>query len=125
MALRFATAAAKYTPPNIGKANIDKKYYDRPIQDLAILARGGYPRYHASKKDFQMLRNGYKFRIMNTKYRHRKDEAVFAYAKGINEAKKLARIQTRGLSKYSWGANLNNTKEDLQNWSGEGRSAGS
>ena len=43
-----------------------------------------------------------------------------AYTKGINEAKRVARIAMRGLSKYSWGANLNNTKEDVSNQLNDG-----
>lgn len=117
MCLRFSVRAAKYTPPkNRGKwtGTIQDSLYFRPIQDLRLLAKGYYPRNHASKKDYQMLREGYLFRIMNTKYRHRRTDAVFAYAKGINEAKRLSRIQNRGLSKYSWGELFDGmTKEAL------------
>ncbi len=124
MALRFAVEAAKYTPPNMGKAYIDKELYYRPIQDLRLLAKGYYPRSHASRKDYQMLRAGYMYRVMNTKYRHKKEDAVFAYCRGINEAKRLSKIETRGLSKYSWGSMINNTKQDMQNMTGEDISKG-
>lgn len=116
MCLRFSVAAAKYTPPkNRGKwaASIQNSMYYRPIQDLRLLAKGRYPRYYASKKDFQMLRAGYLYRIVNTKYRRKRQDVVVAYAKGINEAKRLSRIQNRGLSKYSWGSMINNIKEDI------------
>lgn len=115
--LRFSIAAAKYTPPkNKGRwaTTIDNAMYYRPIQDLRVLAKGGYPRYHASKKDYQMLRQGFYFRVMNTKYRHAKKDAVYAYCKGINEAKRISKIQNRGLSKYSWGSMINNLHECLQ-----------
>lgn len=111
--MRFAETAAKYTPPNIGKANIEQKYYFRPIQDLVKLSKGEYAPYHATKADYAALRAGYKFRVLNTKKGHKRNE-VYAYCKGINEAKRASKIAMRGLAKYSWGANLNNTKEDIQ-----------
>lgn len=114
MSLKFSETAAKYTPPQIGKAYIDRKYYYRPVQDLTLLSKGGYPPYHATKADYAALREGYKFRVLNTKVGHKKNE-VYAYTKGINEAKRISRIENRGLSRYSWGANLNNTKQDIKN----------
>lgn len=122
MCIRFAETAAKYTPPNMGQAKIDQKYYSRPIYKLDDLAKGLIRtdrgrRVYATREDFAALRAGYKFKVVNSKYglpRELKNVAV-AYTKGINEAKRAARIQNRGLSKYSWGANLNNIKEDLQN----------
>ena len=117
MCLRFAVAAAKYTPPkNRGRwaASIQNSMYYRPIQDLRLLAKGMYPRCHPSRKDFQMLREGYLYRIMNTKYRHKRQDAVVGYAKGINEAKRMSRIQNRGISKYSWGSMINNIDEDIK-----------
>lgn len=119
MSVMFAETAAKYTPPNIGNAYIDPKYYYRPVQDLALLAKGGYPPYHATKADYAALREGYKFRVLNTKKGHKKND-VYAYCRGINEAKRASRIQNRGLSRYSWGANLNNTKEDIRNQQAKG-----
>ena len=117
--MRFSQTAAKYTPPNIGKANIEEKYYYRPIQDLVLLSKGEYAPYHATKADYAALRAGYKFRVLNTKKGHKRNE-VYAYCKGINEAKRASKIAMRGLSKYSWGANLNNTKEDVENQLNEG-----
>ena len=118
MCLRFAEAAAKFTPPNMGKANIEQKYYSRPIYKLDDLAKGLVrtergKRLYATKEDYAALRSGYKFKIMNTKYRVKRG-TVFAYAKGINEAKRLARIERRGLSKYSWGSMINNTNQDVK-----------
>ena len=120
--LNFAIAAAKYTPPNMGKGNIDSKYYNRPIYSLSDLAKGLVRtergrRVYATKEDFAALRAGFKYKVVNTKYRlarELKNKAV-AYTRGINEAKRAARIENRGLSKYSWGANLNNIEEDLNN----------
>ena len=108
---KFAQVAAKYTPPNMGKAYIDQKYYYRPIYKLEDLAKGLCKtqkgrRLYATKEDYAALRNGFKFKIMNTKMGVKRG-TVYAYSKGINEAKRLARIQNRGLSKYSWGSILN------------------
>lgn len=113
ISVTFAEAAAKYTPPNIGKANIEQKYYFRPVQDLTLLVKGEYPPYHATRQDYAALREGFKFRVLNTKVGHKKNE-VYAYTKGINEAKRASRIQNRGLSKYSWGALINNYNEKIQ-----------
>ena len=108
----FAVEASKYTPPGtktkkLGSAYIGKEYYYRPIQQFKLLHQGAYPGFHMTKKDYQMWRNGYKFRVLNTKYRIRKG-TVYAYCKGINEAKRVARIQNRGLAKYSWGSMIEN-----------------
>lgn len=107
MARVFCQTAAKFTPPNMGKSYIDEKYYYRPVQDLSLLAKGQYSPYHATKADYQALRKGYKFRVLNTKVGHKKNE-VYAYTRGINEAKRLARIENRGLARYTWGNALNN-----------------
>lgn len=111
MLRKFAEVAAKYSPPNIGKATIDEKYYYRPIYKLEDLAKGlcrteRGKRLYATKEDYAALRNGMKFKVMNTKHGVRRG-TVYAYAKGINEAKRLSRIQNRGLTKYSWGSILN------------------
>lgn len=109
MLRKFAETAARFTPPNMGKANIEQKYYSRPIQDLVKLSKKEYPHYYASKADYAALREGYKFRILNTKVGHKRNE-VYAYARGINEAKRVAKIQNRGLARYTWGeAVLNST----------------
>ena len=108
----FVATAARFTPPNMGKANIEEKYYYRPIQDLSLLAKGEYPPYHATRADYAALREGYKFRVLNTKIGHKKNE-VYAYTKGINEAKRVSRIQNRGLSRYVWGDALNNHAEEI------------
>lgn len=116
----FVDTAARFTPPNIGKANIENKYYYRPVQELAKLAKGEYPPYHATRADFAALRQGFKFRVLNTKVGHKKNE-VYAYCKGINEAKRLSRIKNRGLARYTWGSALNNhTKEIFEEYAKTG-----
>lgn len=120
----FAVEASKYTPPGtktkkLGSAYIAKEYYYRPIQQFKLLKQGAYKGFHMTKKDYQMWRQGYKFRILNTKHRVRKG-TVYAYAKGINEAKRAARIQYRGLAKYSWGSmiqHFSSTKTEDEGWS--------
>lgn len=110
MLRKFSQVAAKYSPPNIGKANIDNKYYYRPIYKLEDLAKGLVRtergrRVHATREDFAALRAGMKFKVVNTKYGTKKGTA-YAYTKGITEAKRVSRIQNRGLTKYSWGSIL-------------------
>lgn len=111
MLRRFAEVAAKYSPPNIGKATIDQKYYYRPVYKLEDLAKGLVRTekgriLHATRDDYAALRAGMKFKIVNTKHGMRIGSA-YAYAKGINQAKRLSRIENRGLTKYSWGSILN------------------
>lgn len=111
MMRKFVETAAKFSPPNIGKANIEQKYYYRPIYKIEDLAKGLIRTekgrvLHATREDFAALRAGMKFKIVNTKHGTKKGTA-FAYTKGINEAKRLARIENRGLTKYSWGSLLN------------------
>lgn len=108
----FTATAARFTPPNMGKANIEQKYYFRPVQDLTLLAKGEYAPYHATKADYAALREGFKFRVLNTKVGHKRNE-VYAYTKGINEAKRVSRIQNRGLARYTWGDALNNHAEEV------------
>ena len=36
----FSKAAAKYTPPSMGKGSIQKKYFERPVLVLARLING-------------------------------------------------------------------------------------
>ena len=103
----FCQTAAKFTPPNMGKSYIDEKYYYRPVQDLAKLAKGEYKPYHATVADYAALRAGFKFRVLNTKVGHKRNE-VFAYTRGINQAKAISRIENRGLARYTWGNALNN-----------------
>lgn len=119
----IAVEASKYTPPGnktkkLGSAYIAKEYYSRPIQQFKLLHQGAYQGFHMTKKDYQMWRQGYKFRVLNTKYRVKKG-TVYAYCKGINEAKRVARIQNRGLAKYSWGSmiqHFSSTKTEGEGW---------
>ena len=111
MLRKFAEVAARYSPPNMGKAAIEEKYYYRPIYKLEDLAKGLVRtergrRLHATREDYAALRQGMKFKVMNTKYGVKRG-TVYAYTKGINEAKRISRIQNRGLTKYSWGSILN------------------
>lgn len=108
----FVDTAARFTPPNMGHANIEEKYYYRPVQQLSKLAKGEYEPYHATKEDFAAMRAGFRFRVLNTKLGHKKNE-VYAYTRGINEAKRVSRIQNRGLARYTWGDALNNHSEEI------------
>lgn len=118
MLRKFAETAARYSPPNMGKANIQNKYYYRPVYKLEQLAKGLIRTekgrvLHATREDYAALRAGMKFKVVNTKHGTKKGVA-FAYTKGINEAKRLSRIENRGLTKYSWGSIINTfMKKDL------------
>ena len=114
---KFAQTAAVYTPPGkkggkkLGSAYIDEAYYYRPYYKIEDLAKGNIRtergrRLYATKEDYAALRAGYKYKILNTKHGV-KLGTVYAYAKGINEAKRVSRIKNRGLSKYSWGSIIN------------------
>ena len=116
----FTATAARFTPPNMGKANIEEKYYFRPVQDLTLLAKGELKPYHATKADYAALRQGYKFRVLNTKVGHKRNE-VYAYTRGINEAKRVSRIQNRGLARYTWGDALNSSTKGEYEMQGQFR----
>lgn len=104
----FAQTAARFTPPNMGKSIIDEKYYFRPILGLIKLVRGEYRRTYATPLDKEMIKQGYRFKVLNTKYKkHQKGEA-FAYTKDLKEAQILSRIENRGLARYSWSGAINN-----------------
>lgn len=109
----FVDEAAKFTPPNMGKSYIDNRLYYRPVQDLQKLKNGEYPPWKITKADLRAMHQGYKFRVLNTRVGHKKNE-VYAYTKGINEAKRVSRIKNRGLLRYVWGDALINNSEELK-----------
>lgn len=101
----FSKAAQKYTPPNLGKTSIQKRLYQRPIVFLLNLVRfGAVGKYKCTDIDIQMFRKGYKFKVVNSR-NGGKTQAV-GYAKTHAQARKLAKIQTRGLLRAMWGKNL-------------------
>lgn len=102
----FVKNAAKNSPPQIGKASISREFYTRPILNLIKLARGEYNAYRFTQQDSIALKNKMIFKIINTKKGVKKNTA-FGYAKTQAQAKKLAKIQTRGNLRYQWGKNLN------------------
>lgn len=101
----FADGAAKATPPSIGKASIEKKYWTRPILVLGLLIRNKYPNYKPVKEDYDQYRKKMKYKVLYTKSGIKKGTA-FAYTKTKAQAKKAAKIETRGLSRVMWGKNL-------------------
>ena len=113
----FAVEASKYTPPGnktkkLGSAYIAKEYYYRPYYNMIDMSKGlvksskGTPIY-PTKEDYEAIRKGFKFKVINTKHGVKRG-TVYAYTKGINEAKRVARIQNRGLAKYSWSGIISN-----------------
>lgn len=101
----FVSQAAKYTPPNIGKNSIEKKYYTRPILVLSKLIAGEYNGITPSNIDIGQYKKKMKFKVLYTKSGVKKGTA-FAYCKTISQAKKAAKIVNRGISRVMWGKNL-------------------
>ncbi len=99
----FANAAAKYTPPSIGKSSIEKKYYERPYLVLIRLLRGGYGKYKATEEDREQFNNGMVYKVLDTR---KGRSTTFAYCKTKGQLKQLRRIANRGLSRVMWGKNL-------------------
>ena len=100
----FAEAAAKYTPPILGKNTIDKAKYTRPILVLSRLVNGGYYEYKPTQEDINQLRKKMVYKVLNTKTGVKKGTGWYCKTKG--QAKKLAKIRTRGLARIMWGKNL-------------------
>lgn len=99
----FSNAAAKYTPPCIGKSSIEKKYYERPYLVLIRLIRGGYAGKTATEEDREQFRNGMVYKVLDTRGRK---PTTYAYCKTKGQLKQLRRIANRGLSRVMWGKNL-------------------
>ena len=102
----FIKTASKFTPPNIGRNSIEKKYYTRPILDLIKLVRGQYDNFRATEEDRQQLKNKMKFKVVYTKAGIKKNTA-FAYTKSMALAKKAAKIANRGISRVMWRKKFN------------------
>ena len=102
---KFVEAAAKYTPPSLGKNTIDKAKYFRPILVLSRLVNGGYSQYKPTQEDINQLRKKMVYKVLNTKSGVKKGTA-YAYCKTKGQAKKLSKIRTRGLARIMWGKNL-------------------
>ena len=110
----FADGAAKATPPSIGKASIEKKYWSRPILVLGLLIRNKYPNHKPTKEDYDQYRKKMKYKVLYTKSGIKKGTA-FAYTKTKMQAKKAAKIETRGLSRVMWGKNLSSIGATIPN----------
>ncbi len=83
----FSNYAAKYTPPDIGKNSIEKKFYTRPILVLSKLLAGEYPDHEPTAEDEEQIKHHMKFKVLYTKTGMKKGTA-FAYTKTIAQAKK-------------------------------------
>lgn len=111
---QFVKAAQKYTPPSLGRASIQKKFYTRPIIFLLNLVRfGRVGRFQCTPKDIQMFRKGYKYKVINT--RNGGTKKAIGYTKTQGQAKKMAKIQTRGLMRAMWGKTLNKIGAKIPN----------
>jgi len=114
MASDFADGAAKATPPSIGKSSIEKRFWTRPIFALGKLVRNQYPNHKATKEDYEAYRKGLKYKVLYTKSGIKKGTA-FAYVKTKAQAKKAAKIETRGLSRVMWGKDLSSIGAAIPN----------
>lgn len=105
---------ARFTPPSIGKNSIQKRFYTRPILYLPQLVRGKIDGHRANAADYVQLRSGMLYKIVYTK-RGVKRHQAFAYSKSINQAKKLAKIQNRGMARVMWGKTLGDINVNTPN----------
>ncbi len=105
LAQYFVAGAVKATPPSIGKTTIEKRFWTRPILSLALLVRNRYPKYKATKEDYRQYHKKYKYKVLYTR-RDLPKNVAYAYTKTKGDARKAAKIETRGLSRVMWGKNL-------------------
>lgn len=119
VARAFLQAASKYSPPGkngqmLGTTSIDPKYYYCKIYDIQKMQKDPVQRLKLVPNDLNHLRVGQKFKVVRNQYR--KKPELLGFRKTMVGAKKLARIQNRGLMKYSWGTLLNNfSGKSIQN----------
>ena len=93
----FAHYAARYTPPDIGQDKIKKERYFRPIFNLRELIDSG----KAIELDKFQYSKGKRWKVIDDR-----NHKILAYTSSQAEAKKLAKIETRGLMKTMWGKNF-------------------
>lgn len=110
MATDFVGSAVTHTPPSLGKRNIQKKYWSRPILVLSKLINNEYDKFRPIAIDFHQFKAGMKYKVVNTqkKFRNARNSTPYAYTKSLAQAKKAAFIETRGLARVMWGKNLPN-----------------
>lgn len=102
---KFTEAAAKYTPPTLGKNTIEKTRYERPVLVLSRLVNGGYSDFKPTQEDINQLRKKMVYKVLYTKAGVPKGTA-YAYCKTKGQAKKLSKIKTRGLARVMWGKGM-------------------
>lgn len=108
----FASAAQKYTPPNMGgpmksRTPSGKPLYKRPVYELLPILidhrrknKTGMARFFAPE-DPARYKAGYKYKVPDM----RKKRWVWHYYKTKGAANKAAVILNRGLYRSMWGAN--------------------
>lgn len=108
----FASAAQKYTPPNMGgpmksRTPSGKPLYKRPVYELLPIlidhrrkSKTGMSRFFAPE-DPARYKSGYKYKVPDM----RKKRWVWHYYKTKGAANKAAVILNRGLYRAMWGAN--------------------
>lgn len=93
----FAHFAARYTPPDIGQDKIKKERYYRPIFNLKELIDSG----KAIPLDRIQYSKGKRWKVIDDR-----NHKILAYTSSQADAKKIAKIETRGLMKTMWGKNF-------------------
>lgn len=93
----FAHFAARFTPPDVREDKIKKERYFRPIYNLKELIDSG----KAITLDKYQYKKGKRWKVFDDKH-----NKILAYTTSQSEAKKLAKIETRGLMKVMWGKSL-------------------
>ena len=117
---KYAATAGRYVPPNMGRAKIDERFYNRRIEYLPKLVESG-KRTKWSAVDLKKLREGFLFRIVvrlrGSGLDRKADTALYFRTKA--EAQQHQRILTRGYLKLSFSVGLMPWGAKPANWAKE------
>lgn len=127
MAVGYASKAMQYTPPGmrskakgIKGTKIDKDLYQRQFVYLPKAVKD--PKNKVQKKDAEMLRQGFLFRLISlkklketagTSYRSGSTTIYGYYFKKLSTLKRYQKIRFRGLYKISFGSNLESIMQKI------------
>jgi len=114
----FAKIASDQTYPDKRKLNSKKPSLSSPISPIsehpyyrtvidlrALCSKAGIGRMHATKEDYEALRKGMKYKVLNGNKMTSSSWKHF-YAKTKQEAIAKAKIHARAFAKAQWGAKL-------------------
>lgn len=80
-----------------------RRVMERPVLKLSDLIRGKISSTRVTPQDEEAYKNGFKWKVVNTK---EKGQKAFAYTKSLSEANVAKKIKSRGLLRAAWGINL-------------------